>query len=118
MYILAIGPVIPAPNRENQNTPDTGVFLNKFEVAVHRISTKLSRTYRISRLRSGNPTAHETSYLPLLPSGPDGVHRVPLRGTQSSTPLYPAGFTKTGLAIGIKPCYSGLQVTGHRYLPV
>jgi len=34
----------------------------------------------------GCPTAPEYHYLPLLPSGPDGVHRVSPRRTKPSTP--------------------------------
>ncbi len=41
---------------------------------------------RNPRLRSSTPTAQEVHRLPLLPSGPDGVHESPLRRTQPSTP--------------------------------
>lgn len=81
-------------------------------MAVHLASTKSSRTYRISRLRPGNPAAHRTSDLPLLPSGPDGVHRLLLRGTQSSTPLNPAGLTKTGLGLELNPAIAGCRLQG------
>jgi len=37
------------------------------------------------QLQPGNPAAHERDRLPLLPSGPDGVHDVPLRRTWPST---------------------------------
>ena len=32
---------------------------------------------------SGALTAHEAIHLPLLPSGPDGIHEAPLRETQA-----------------------------------
>src|SRR2546427_11800619 len=49
----------------------------------------LSRDHeRFSRagLRPGNLAAHASARLPLLPSGPDGVHRLTLRETWPSTP--------------------------------
>gem|GEM_PF-6083414 len=55
----------------------------------------------------------------LLPSGPDQVHIVLFRRTRPSSPLTPKATREThSLREGIRPCYSGLQVTGHRYLPV
>jgi len=39
------------------------------------------------RLGSGTPSAHETTYLRLLPSGPDRVHKHSLRRTRPSTPM-------------------------------
>ena len=38
------------------------------------------------RLEPGFPTTPERHRLPLLPSGPDGVHGFPPRGTRLSTP--------------------------------
>ncbi len=38
------------------------------------------------QLRPGTPTAHRGNCLPLLPSGPDGVHKPRLRRTWPSTP--------------------------------
>jgi hypothetical protein len=37
------------------------------------------------QLRAGYPSAQGTSYLRLLPSGPDRIHMHPLRKTHSST---------------------------------
>jgi len=79
-----------------------------FKLVVHLYST----------FEPGNPTAHESDYLPLLSSEPDGVHRLPLRRTQFSSPLAKGRPYRSMPIIGIRPCYSGLQVTGHRYLPV
>ena len=53
----------------------------------------------------------------LLGSPPDMVHRGPLRGTGASTPLTWGRRHIVYPLVGIHPCYSGLQVTGHRWLP-
>ena len=63
--------------------------------------------YAGSRLGPGSLAAHEKHRLMLLGSPPDMVHGFPLRETGSSTLL----------TAGIHPCCSGLQVTGHRWLP-
>jgi len=54
-------------------------------VAVHPASIDRLRTHSIDRLQPGHPTAPEGGRLPLLPSGPDGVHGLSLRGTRLST---------------------------------
>jgi len=54
---------------------------------VHPPSTTGSGRRPDSLLRPGCSAAHESVCLPLLPSGPDGVHKFPLRRTRSSTPL-------------------------------
>ncbi len=46
---------------------------------------------RPPRLRSGGPAAPAARCLPLLPSGPGGVHRATMRETRSSTPREPSG---------------------------
>ncbi len=59
------------------------------------------------------------SCLPLLPSGPGGVHS--LRVAQDTTilaPGLPSMPTGLYLMLAIRPRCSGLRVTGHRYLPV
>jgi hypothetical protein len=81
-------------------------------MAAHLTPTKFSQTYQISRLQSGIPTAHKTFYLPLLPSGPDGVHRFLLRRTRSSTPLNSAGLTKTGLGLELNPAIADCRLQG------
>ena len=73
--------------------------------------------YAGSRLRPGSLTAHETHRLMLLGSPPDMVHRFPLRETGSSTLLTGVRQHRTYPLLGLHPCYSGLQVTGHRWLP-
>src|SRR5262245_55744323 len=64
-------------------------------------------------LRSGTPTAHERSALPLLPSGPGGVRRIPLRGAQPSTPSRTAHSTRPALEREFNPAVAdgGLQGT-------
>jgi len=64
-------------------------------------------------LEPGCPAAPECRYLPLLPSGPDGVHRASLRKTRFSTLRDGAG-TLGNLRprAGIQPRYSGLRVQG------
>src|SRR5713226_1110701 len=66
-----------------------------------------------SRLRSGTPTAHERSALPLLPSGPGGIRRGSLRGAQPSTPSHEAHSTRTALEREFNPAVAdcGLQGT-------
>ena len=73
--------------------------------------------YAGSRLKPGYLTAHETHRLMLLGSPPDMVHGFPLRETGSSTLLTGVRRHRTHPRLGIRPCYSGLQVTGHRWLP-
>src|SRR2546426_12838010 len=65
-----------------------------------------------SLLQSGTPTAHERVALPLLPSGPGGVRRFPLRGAQPSTPPREAHSTRSALEREFNPAEAGcgLQV--------
>ena len=72
---------------------------------------------RSSQLKPGCLTAHAATRLMLLGSPPDMVHGAALRETGSSTPLTAVGRHITYPKTGIHPCYSGLQVTGHRWLP-
>jgi hypothetical protein len=67
------------------------------------------------QLRSGTPTAHERVALPLLPSGPGGVRRFPLRGAQPSTPPHEAHSTRTALEREFNPAEAdcGLQGTAN-----
>ena len=68
--------------------------------------------YLLRRLGPGSPPAPRGSCLPLLPSGPGGVHRSPSRGTQPSmTPFGDIGLTVKPRG-GIRPRYSGLRVQG------
>ena len=64
-------------------------------------------------LRPGTPTAHGRSALPLLPSGPGGVRRIPLRGAQPSTPSRTAHSTRPALEREFNPAVAdcGLQGT-------
>jgi hypothetical protein len=85
---------------------------NQKYMAAHLTSTKYSRTYRNSQLRSGNPTAHKKFHLPLLPSGPDGVYRFLLRRTQPSIPLNSTGLTNTGLRLELNPAIADCRLQG------
>ena len=73
--------------------------------------------YPGSRLGPGKLAAHEKHRLMLLGSPPDMVRGFPLRETGSSTLLTGVRRHRTYPQSGIRPCCSGLQVTGHRWLP-
>src|SRR5262245_20050505 len=63
------------------------------------------------RLQPGTPTAHERVALPLLPSGPGGVRRFPLRGAQPSTPPHEAHSTRPALEREFDPAE---RIAGYR----
>jgi len=84
---------------------------------AHLSSNGPNTRYPGSRLGSGSLTAHEMHRLMLLGSPPDMVHGIPLRETGSSSPLTGGRQHTTNPLKGIHSCCSGLQVTGHRYLP-
>ena len=65
-----------------------------------------------SRLRPGTPTAPKSDYLPLLPSGPDGVHRLLPRRTRPSTPLSRCSPTMPYLDRELNPPVAGMRVQG------
>ena len=73
--------------------------------------------YNSSQLGSGILAAHEDALLMLLGSPPDMVRGASLRKTGTSTSLTEVSQHVTYPITGIHPCYSGLQVTGHRWLP-
>src|SRR3990172_4774610 len=79
---------------------------------VHPLSISAPRACPDSRLRLGLPAAPEAYYLPLLPSGPDGVRSASPRRAGSSTPLFRAVPTTPEPRAGIQPRYSGLRVQG------
>jgi hypothetical protein len=80
--------------------------------AVHPASNIEPRTRHIARLQPGRPTAPEGGRLPLLPSGPDGVHGPSLRGTRPSTSSDGVGGGDRRPRPGIQPRCSGLRVQG------
>ena len=82
-------PQVSAPCRAHNNKGWPIKAIPSTLEAVHPPLTCSSRRYRRSRLRPGNPAAHKVVCLPLLPSGPDGVHKASLRRTQPSTLLAP-----------------------------
>ncbi len=61
---------------------------------VHPPSTPGPERYAGSLLRSGWSAAPGKVCLPLLPSGPDGVRKFPLRRTRPSTPLAGAPYSR------------------------
>src|SRR5712692_8621767 len=70
------------------------------------------RTRIRARLRSGLPAARDGDRLPLLPSGPDGVHGPTLHRTRPSTPRDAHRIRDAGPREGIQPRWSGLRVQG------
>ncbi len=66
-----------------------------------------------ARLLPGEPTAHEQTHLPLLPSGPDGVWWLPIAWDPvvSTTRTAPTNAPDKPRA-GIRPRYSGFRVQG------
>ncbi len=81
---------------------------------AHLFSNRGHIRYPDSRLRDGSPAAHRKIRLMLLDSSPDMVHGILLRRTGSSTLLIRVRQYSLSPRKGIHPCYSGLQVTGHR----
>src|SRR3990170_7433011 len=79
---------------------------------VHPLSIRAPQACPGSQLRLGLPAAPEAYYLPLLPSGPDGVRSASPRRAGSSTPLARTVPTAPGPRVGVQPRYSGLRVQG------
>src|SRR5262249_6762449 len=71
-----------------------------------------------SRLKPGSPATPGSNRLPLLSSEPDGVHGLPPRRTQPSTPLGNAVPKVDAPRMGVRPRISRVSGTGHRQLPV
>jgi len=87
-----------------------GLRLKK--MVVHPLSMGSAWLTRASRLQPGDPAAPEGDCLPLLPPGPDGVHRPPPRRTRPSTSLSPGSPKRLAPREGIRPRYSGFRVQG------
>ena len=79
---------------------------------VHPLSIRAPRACPDSQLQLGLPAAPEAYYLPLLPSGPDGVRSASPRRAGSSTLLTRAVPAAPEPRAGIQPRYSGLRVQG------
>ena len=79
---------------------------------VHPLSIRAPQACPGSQLRLGLPAAPEAYYLPLLPSGPDGVRSASPRRAGSSTLLSRAVPTAPEPRAGVQPRYSGLRVQG------
>ncbi len=71
-----------------------------------------ARTHQRVRLQPGSPAAPEGDRLPLLPSGPDGVHGPPLRGTRLSTSDAVVVGERCCPRPGVQLRYSGLRIQG------
>ncbi len=65
-----------------------------------------------SQLRPGTSMSPRECYLPLLPSGPDGVRSSPSHRTQTSSPLGKKQLCTSKSQAGIQPRYSGFRVQG------
>src|SRR5947209_6390398 len=72
----------------------------------------------VLRLQPGRSTAPEACRLPLLPSGPDGVHRASPRRTRLSMPQDLTDSPDSCLKRGIRPRCSGLRVQGTASSPL
>src|SRR5687767_11029197 len=77
-----------------------------------RCRTTPARTHPRARLQPGCPAAPEGDRLPLLPSGPDGVHGPTLRGTRLSTSGTVVVDERYGPRPGIQLRCSGLRIQG------
>ena len=91
---------------------DRACAVRRISVAVHPPLSRDHERFSRAGLRPGTPAAHARARLPLLPSGPDGVHRLPPRRTWPSTPLATRHSHDRGPRAGIQPRYSGLRVQG------
>jgi hypothetical protein len=107
-------PVLIAPNREK------GVLLTRPYIPDAPLNSRgraptlapVSWLALTSQLRPSNPAAPRVDYLPLLPSGPDGVHSSLPRRTQPSTPLNTSSLKRRGSQVGIQSRCSGFRVQG------
>src|ERR687896_1093348 len=70
------------------------------------------RTHPRARLQPGCPAAPDGDRLPLLPSGPDGVHGPTLRGTRLSTSGSVVVGERGGPRPGVQLRCSGLRIQG------
>ena len=81
-------------------------------MAVHLSSKLYYKRYRHSLLKPGTLAAHESDRLPLLPSGPHGVHGLPLRKTRLSTPLMAGRLHSIEPRTGINPAIADCRLQG------
>src|SRR4029434_9688091 len=66
----------------------------------------------VALLGSGGAAAPERESLALLPSGPDAVRTLPVRGTRSSTPRAQTLSRRTVPRTAFGPAWSGFRVQG------
>ena len=81
-------------------------------MAVHPSSIRRPQHTPRRRLQPGSPAALGVPCLPLLPSGPGGVHRPPSRGAQPSAPSPEGRGRRAAPGRGVRPRYGGLRVQG------
>ena len=109
---LDSGGSAPAPGFGKLTSLQVCPPLRLFSSVVHPLSIRAPQAYPGRQLQLGLPAAPEANYLPLLPSGPDGVRSASPRRAGSSTLLPRAVPTAPGPRAGIQPRYSGLRVQG------
>src|SRR3990170_2743904 len=82
-------------------------------MTVHPQSNRPSRDRRMEPAPVRYSHGTREGRLPLHPSGPGGVRRIPLRGAQPSTPSHPAHSTRAALEREFNPAVAdcGLQGT-------
>ena len=73
---------------------------------------RFHRRYPCRLLGSGGAAAPERESLALLPSGPDAVRTLPVRGTRSSTPRAQTLSRRTVPRTAFGPAWSGFRVQG------
>src|SRR3990170_4240422 len=77
-----------------------------------RLRDRRHRRYLRRLLGSGGAAAPERESLALLPSGPDAVRTLPVRGTRSSTPRAQTLSRRTVPRTAFGPAWSGFRVQG------
>ncbi len=77
-----------------------------------RLRDRHHRRYLRRLLGSGGAAAPERESLALLPSGPDAVRTLPVRGTRSSTPRAQTLSRRTVPRTAFGPAWSGFRVQG------
>src|SRR5207342_216083 len=77
-----------------------------------RLRDRHHRRYLRRSLGSGGAAAPERESLALLPSGPDAVRTLPVRGTRSSAPRAQTLSRRTVPRTAFGPAWSGFRVQG------
>jgi hypothetical protein len=77
-----------------------------------RLRDRYTGGVSVALLESGGAAAPERESLALLPSGPDAVRTLPVRGTRSSTPRAQTLSRRTVPRTAFGPAWSGFRVQG------